>query len=135
MALIDTLVVFVISLLVGATGIYIGARVVTDTNDFTYAIITALIASIVWAGVALLLGWIPFLGPLVALVAYLGVINWRYPGGCCAPLESRSSRGWPRCSSSMHSQSSVSSPPTPSALSAREDGGDETGASSRQRST
>lgn len=81
MALIDTLVVFVISLLVGATGIYIGARIITGTTNFTYAIITALIASIAWAGVALLLGWIPFLGPLVALVAYLGVINWRYPGG------------------------------------------------------
>lgn len=81
MALIDTLVVFVISLLVGAAGIYIGARIITDTESFTYAIVTALIASVVWAVVALFLGWIPFLGPLLGLLAYLGVINWRYPGG------------------------------------------------------
>lgn len=81
MAFLDTVVVFVISLLVGAIGIYIGARIITGTKSFAHAIITALIASIVWAGAALLLGWIPLLGPLLALVAYLGVINWRYPGG------------------------------------------------------
>lgn len=81
MAFIDTLVVFVISLLVGAIGIYIGARIITDSDSFMYAIITALIASIVWSVVAFFLGWIPFLGPLLGLLAYLGVINWRYPGG------------------------------------------------------
>lgn len=67
MLLIGTLIMFVISLLVGATGIYIGARVIIGTKNFTYTIITALISSIVWAGVAFLLGWIPFLGPLLAL--------------------------------------------------------------------
>ncbi|MFC7157347.1 hypothetical protein ACFQPA_18115 [Halomarina halobia] len=81
MALIDSILVFVISLLVGAVGIYVGARVITGAEDFSYAIITALIASVVWAVVAFLFGWIPLLGPLLALVAYLGVINWRYPGG------------------------------------------------------
>lgn len=81
MALIDSLIVFVISLLIGASGIYVGARVIVDESDFTYAIVSALIASIVWGLVATFLGWIPFLGPLLALVAYIGVINWRYPGG------------------------------------------------------
>ena len=81
MALIDTIIVFVVSLLIGALGIYVGARVLTHTDDYTYAIVTALIGSIVWAVIAFLLGWIPFLGPLIALVAYLAVINWRYPGG------------------------------------------------------
>jgi hypothetical protein len=81
MALIDSLVVFIISLLIGALGIYIGARVVADRDDYTYAIVSALIASIVWVIVALFFGWIPFLGPLLALIAYIGVINTRYPGG------------------------------------------------------
>lgn len=84
MALVDSIIVFVVSLLVGALGIYIGARVVTDADDYTYAIVTALIASFVWVLVAVFLGWIPFLGPVLALVAYVGVINWRYPKGWLA---------------------------------------------------
>jgi len=86
MAVVDSLIVFVVSLLIGAAGIYVGARVVTDTDDYTYALITALIASIVWTVVALFLGWIPLLGPLAALIAYVGVINYRYPGGWLAAI-------------------------------------------------
>jgi hypothetical protein len=81
MALVDSVVVFVVTLLIGALGIYVGARAITDVDDYTYAIVSALIASIVWVIVALLLGWIPFLGPLLALIAYLAVIKSRYPGG------------------------------------------------------
>lgn len=81
MALVDTLIVFVVSLLIGALGIYVGARVMADFDDYGYAIVTALIASIVWAVVAFFVGWIPLLGPLLALLAYVAVLNWRYPGG------------------------------------------------------
>jgi len=81
MALIDSIVVFIVSLLIGAIGIYAGARVVADYDDYTYAIVTALIGAIVWVVVAFFLGWIPFLGPLLALLAYIAVINARYPGG------------------------------------------------------
>lgn len=81
MALIDSLIVFVVSLLIGATGIYLGARIITNTESFEKAAITALIGAVVWAVVGFLFGWIPFLGPLVALIAYIGVINWQYEGG------------------------------------------------------
>ena len=81
MAVIDSIIVFVISLLVGAFGIYVGGRVVADADDYTYAIVTALIGSLVWAVVAFFFGWIPFLGPLLVLITYVGVINYRYPGG------------------------------------------------------
>jgi hypothetical protein len=81
MALLDTIVVFVVNLLIGALGIYVGARVITDTDDYSYALITALIGAIVWTIVAVLIGWIPLLGPVLALIAYIGVINARYPGG------------------------------------------------------
>ncbi len=81
MALIDSIIVFVVSLLIGAAGIYLGAMLLTDVEDYTYAIITALIGAAVWVIVAALVGWIPFLGPLLALIAYVGIINWRYPGG------------------------------------------------------
>jgi hypothetical protein len=86
MALIDTIVAFIVSLLVGGFGIYIGARVVVDTDDYSYAFITALIGAIVWAVVAFFLGWIPFLGPLLALIAYVAIINWRYPGDWLAAI-------------------------------------------------
>lgn len=81
MALIESLLGFLVSLLIGALGIYVGARVITGVEDFTYAIVTALIASLVWFIAAILFGWIPLLGPLLALVAYLWIINHRYPGG------------------------------------------------------
>lgn len=81
MALIDSLIVFIVSLLIGALGIYIGARIVADVDDYTYAIVTALIGAIVWVVVAFFFGWIPLLGPILALLAYIAVINTRYPGG------------------------------------------------------
>ena len=74
------MIAFVVSLLVGALGIHVGARVLTPTDDYTYAIVTALIGSVVGAVVAFLVGWIPYLGPLLVLLGYLAVINWRYPG-------------------------------------------------------
>lgn len=81
MAIVDSLIVFVISLLIGALGIYIGARVIANVDDYTYALITALIGAIVWVVVSFFFGWIPLLGPLLALIAYVAVINYRYPGG------------------------------------------------------
>lgn len=81
MAVIDFLIVFLVGLLVGGFGIYVGARVIVDVEDYTYAIATALIASVLWAIVGLFLGWIPLIGPVIALIVYIGVLNWRYPGG------------------------------------------------------
>ncbi|WP_049923612.1 hypothetical protein [Halopiger djelfimassiliensis] len=79
--MIDNLIVFAASLLIGALGIYVGASVIVDAEDYTYAIITALIGAIVWAVVGFFFGWIPLLGPLLVFVAYIAVINARYPGG------------------------------------------------------
>jgi hypothetical protein len=78
---VDSLVVFVVSLLVGALGIYVGARIVSGVEDYTYAIVTALVGAIVWGVVGFFVGWIPLLGPILVLIAYVAVINWRYPGG------------------------------------------------------
>ncbi|OIB57193.1 hypothetical protein [Natrialba sp. SSL1] len=79
--MIESLIVFAVSLLIGALGIFLGARIIVDTEDYTYAFVTALIGAVVWALVGFFLGWIPLLGPLLVFVAYLGVINARYPGG------------------------------------------------------
>ena len=78
---LETLIVFLVSLLIGALAIYVGARVIVGVDNYSYAIVTALIAAIVWGVVAFFLYWIPLIGPLAALIAYLAVIRLRYPGG------------------------------------------------------
>jgi hypothetical protein len=85
MALLDLLIGFVVSLLIGAFGIYVGARVIADRDDYEYAILTALVGAFVWWVVTGLFGLIPFVGGLVGAVlglfAWVYVINARYPGG------------------------------------------------------
>lgn len=77
MALIDSIIAFVVSLLIGALGIYLGARVIVDTEDYTHAIVTALIGALA----LVIFGLVPIIGTLLALVAWIIVVNWRYPGG------------------------------------------------------
>lgn len=78
---LDALVAFVVGLLIGAAAIYLAARAIVDVDDFTYALVTALIATLVWIVVGFFVGWIPFLGPLLGLLAYVAVLDYRYPGG------------------------------------------------------
>ncbi len=75
--IIGSLVSFVVAALIGGLAIYLAARIVVDVNDYTRAIFTAVLGGIAWA----LTAWIPLIGPLVALVAWVAVIKWRYPGG------------------------------------------------------
>jgi uncharacterized membrane protein len=82
-SLLGGLVQFVVSFLVGAAAIYLAADVVLDESNFAHAAVTAAIGSAVLV-VASLFTWIPILGQviaLVALVAWVGVINARYRGG------------------------------------------------------
>jgi hypothetical protein len=74
---VGSLVAFVIALLVGGFAIYVSARIVADVDDYGHAVVTALVGAVAWA----LTAWIPLVGPLIALVVWVGVINWRYPGG------------------------------------------------------
>lgn len=81
-AIVSAVFVFLVSLLVGAVAIRFGAQVMIDSDiGFRRAIITAVIGAIVYAVVGFFLGWVPLLGPLLMLVAWIGVINWQYPGG------------------------------------------------------
>lgn len=80
MALVDSLIVFLVSLAIGAFGIHIGAMAVTGESDYSGAVITALVGAIVWSVVGFFFGFIPLLGPLLVLAAWIGVINVRYPG-------------------------------------------------------
>lgn len=80
-SMLDSIIVFVVSLLIGALGLHIGASVIAGVSDYTHAVVTALIGALVWSIVGLFFGWIPFLGPIIVLFAYLTIIKWRYPGG------------------------------------------------------
>ncbi|MFB6170402.1 MAG: hypothetical protein ABEJ06_04560 [Haloarculaceae archaeon] len=81
MALVDTLVVFIVSLLIGGFGIYAGGRFLTGVDSFEHAVFTAAIGALVWTVVSFVFGWIPLLGPVLTFLAYLWVIERRYPGG------------------------------------------------------
>ena len=78
---IGGLVSFVIALLIGGLAIFISARAIVDVDDYSHAVITALLGAIAWG----LTSWVPLIGPLIALVVWIGVINWRYPGGWGRP--------------------------------------------------
>lgn len=80
--LLGSLVTFVIGLLVGGLGIYVGAQLVTGKGDFWTAVWTALFGSLGWALAMLLVGWIPFLGgllgTLLGLAVYLTIVAIQY---------------------------------------------------------
>lgn len=74
----DQVILFLGSLVIGAFGVHVGAVVVTGTDDFGEAIVTALVGAVVWSVASYLFMGVPYVGPLLALAAYLFVIKWRY---------------------------------------------------------
>lgn len=74
---LGSIIAFIVALLIGGLAIYISARVVANVDNYSHAVVTALLGAIGWA----LTAWIPLLGPIIALIVWIGVINWRYPGG------------------------------------------------------
>jgi hypothetical protein len=75
-AFIGSIVSFVVALLVGGLAIHVSTQFVVEADDFGRAVSTALFGAVAWA----LTSWIPLIGSIVALVAWVGVINWQYPG-------------------------------------------------------
>ncbi|WP_299333574.1 hypothetical protein [Haloplanus sp.] len=73
----DRLLTLAVSLLVGGVAIHAGARVVSDARGYGHAVLTALVGAVVWA----LLEPVPLIGGLLATVAWVGVVRWRYRGG------------------------------------------------------
>lgn len=87
MALVNAVVVFGVSLVVGTVAILVAARLLVDSDAgisnaaFTALVGAAVFAAAVWATTMLVLDWIPLLGAALMLAAWVGIINWRYPGG------------------------------------------------------
>lgn len=71
-----SLVAFLVALLVGGLAIFISAKFVVGVDNYSHAVVTGLLGAVAWA----LTSWIPLLGPIVALIAWVWVIKWRYPG-------------------------------------------------------
>jgi len=81
-ALVSAVFVFLVSLLIGTVAINTGAKLLVDRDTgYRRAIITALVGAIVYTLVGFFLGGIPILGPLLMLIAWIGIINAMYPGG------------------------------------------------------
>jgi len=81
-SIVSGVFVFLVSLVVGAAAITVGAQILVDRDTgFRRATVTALFGALVYTLVGVFFGWIPLLGPLLMLVAWVGVINWQYPGG------------------------------------------------------
>lgn len=77
-SVVASIVVFLVSLLIGGFGIYVGAKVIVDVEDYTYAIATALIGGLLWGVIEF---FVPLIGGILAFIAYLWIVNRRYPGG------------------------------------------------------
>lgn len=81
MAAMDGLVVGIVSLLVGALAIHLAASVVlSGDQDYLNAVVAAAAGALVYALLGFV-GGVPLVGPVLLLVVWVGVINWRYPGG------------------------------------------------------
>lgn len=82
MPLSESVIVFVVSLFIGAFGVYIGGLVIADSDDFGEALLVALVGALSWSVIASVLGSIPLVGqiiaPIVALAAYIAIVKWRY---------------------------------------------------------
>jgi hypothetical protein len=79
---VGAVITFLIALLVGGLAIYLSALFIVGVSDYSHAVFTALIGAFAWAITAWLVpAGIPLIGTLLPLVVWVGVINWRYPGG------------------------------------------------------
>lgn len=81
MSLLDSIVVFLVGLSLGSLAIHIAAKFILGESEIQEALVTALLGAVVWSVVGFLFGWVPLLGPVISLLAWIGLINWRYPGG------------------------------------------------------
>lgn len=83
----DAVVGFLASLAIGTVGTYLATEFLLGEGSLGHSFVTALVASAVWFGVTYLIsgvvavsGVAVALGPLLALLAYIVVVDLRYPG-------------------------------------------------------
>jgi hypothetical protein len=85
--LYGTTILFVVSVLAGGVGNYLGIRLVSDQHPtYVHAVVSSVLSAAVWAAVSYALtvtdpGVTPASGTLVALVVWIVVLYVRYDGG------------------------------------------------------
>jgi uncharacterized membrane protein len=77
----NSLVLFIVTLLIGGLGIFVGASLLAGSRDYGHAVVTAAIGSLIWGITSFFFGEVPVLGPVLVFLAYLAVIKWRYRAG------------------------------------------------------
>ncbi|MDY7081799.1 MAG: hypothetical protein SXQ77_05185 [Halobacteria archaeon] len=77
----ESVFIALVSLVVGALGIYIGAKLVVGKGNYVHAVFTAVIGAVVWTVANFLFGWLYFIGPILTLLAWVWVIKRRYSTG------------------------------------------------------
>ena len=89
-----TLFGFVASLIVVSIATYASTAVLTDASSYGYSLVTALLTSIVWFGVTYFTGGtFVVAGPILAIIAYVAVVNGGIPAAGDVRVPSRSSPG------------------------------------------
>lgn len=78
MAATDSVVVVLVSLLIGGLGIHVGAILIVGKSEYGSAVLTAILGAIVWGVFGHLFGDVRYVGPALVLLAYLAVIKLRY---------------------------------------------------------
>ena len=86
--LIGTVIVFVVSMLVGGLGNYISVRALSDNEvTFIHAVVSSVISAAIWAGLSYLLNVylvtsvLIFGGALASLLVWIFVLYFRYSSG------------------------------------------------------
>lgn len=80
----SSLLVLLVSVLVGGLAIHVGARFGLRRSDFGSAVVTAVLGGLAWAVVETVARAVHLpgnLGALVGLVVWIWVIRWRYDVG------------------------------------------------------
>jgi hypothetical protein len=81
MGLTDSLVTFVVGLVVGTLGIHLGAIVILGQSSIGTAAFTAAGGAVVWFLASHFFGWVPLLGIVLTFIVWLAFVNGQYPGG------------------------------------------------------
>lgn len=76
-AIIGSLVGWLLGLFVGGLALFVAGQLVHGgQGNVEHSLWTALIGTVAWG----VLSWVPLVGVLLAPVAWIAVIKWRYPG-------------------------------------------------------
>jgi hypothetical protein len=85
---VGTVLIFVVSMLAGGFGNYVGIRALSDNEvTFSHAVVSSIISAAVWAVLSYLLNVyvdasvVVFGGALVSLLVWIVVLYFRYSGG------------------------------------------------------